>query len=286
MKTGLVLEGGAMRGLFTAGVIDVLMENGITFDGAIGVSAGACFGVNVKSHQIGRALRYNLKYAKDPRYASIHSWLTTGDFFNAEFCYHTLPEKLDLMDMDTFHKNPMKFYLVATDIESGKPFYYEVEDINYESLEMVRASASMPMFAREVSLNGHLFMDGGISDSIPLRKFNEMGYTKNIVVLTQPESYQKKPQSMMKLIRTRYRKYPNMIADLENRHTSYNEAVAYVHEQVLQNQAIVIQPDDNLDIGRIEHDRTKIRGVYQEGRKAAMRKLAEIKKFLSQDSDK
>ncbi len=286
MKTGLVLEGGAMRGLFTAGVIDVLMENGITFDGAIGVSAGACFGVNVKSHQIGRALRYNLKYAKDPRYASIHSWLTTGDFFNAEFCYHTLPEKLDLMDMDTFHKNPMKFYLVATDIESGKPFYYEVEDINYESLEMVRASASMPMFAREVSLNGHLFMDGGISDSIPLRKFNEMGYTKNIVVLTQPESYQKKPQSMMKLIRTRYRKYPNMIADLENRHTSYNEAVAYVHEQVLQNQAIVIQPDDKLDIGRIEHDRTKIRGVYQEGRKAAMRKLAEIKKFLSQDSDK
>ncbi|MCI5722959.1 MAG: patatin family protein [Erysipelotrichaceae bacterium] len=286
MKTGLVLEGGAMRGLFTAGVIDVLMENGITFDGAIGVSAGACFGVNVKSHQIGRALRYNLKYAKDPRYASIHSWLTTGDFFNAEFCYHTLPEKLDLMDMDTFHKNPMKFYLVATDIESGKPFYYEVEDINYESLEMVRASASMPMFAREVSLNGHLFMDGGISDSIPLRKFNEMGYTKNIVVLTQPESYQKKPQSMMKLIRTRYRKYPNMIADLENRHTSYNEAVAYVHEQVLQNQAIVIQPDDKLDIGRIEHDRTKIRGVYQEGRKSAMRKLAEIKKFLSQDSDK
>lgn len=286
MKTGLVLEGGAMRGLFTAGVIDVLMENGITFDGAIGVSAGACFGVNVKSHQIGRALRYNLKYAKDPRYASIHSWLTTGDFFNAEFCYHTLPEKLDLMDMDTFHKNPMKFYLVATDIESGKPFYYEVEDINYESLEMVRASASMPMFAREVSLNGHLFMDGGISDSIPLRKFNEMGYTKNIVVLTQPESYQKKPQSMMKLIRTRYRKYPNMIADLGNRHTSYNEAVAYVHEQVLQNQAIVIQPDDKLDIGRIEHDRTKIRGVYQEGRKAAMRKLAEIKKFLSQDSDK
>ncbi len=286
MKTGLVLEGGAMRGLFTAGVIDVLMENGITFDGAIGVSAGACFGVNVKSHQIGRALRYNLKYAKDPRYASIHSWLTTGDFFNAEFCYHMLPEKLDLMDMDTFHKNPMKFYLVATDIESGKPFYYEVEDINYESLEMVRASASMPMFAREVSLNGHLFMDGGISDSIPLRKFNEMGYTKNIVVLTQPESYQKKPQSMMKLIRTRYRKYPNMIADLENRHTSYNEAVAYVHEQVLQNQAIVIQPDDKLDIGRIEHDRTKIRGVYQEGRKAAMRKLAEIKKFLSQDSDK
>lgn len=286
MKTGLVLEGGAMRGLFTAGVIDVLMENGITFDGAIGVSAGACFGVNVKSHQIGRALRYNLKYAKDPRYASIHSWLTTGDFFNAEFCYHTLPEKLDLMDMDTFHKNPMKFYFVATDIESGKPFYYEVEDINYESLEMVRASASMPMFAREVSLNGHLFMDGGISDSIPLRKFNEMGYTKNIVVLTQPESYQKKPQSMMKLIRTRYRKYPNMIADLENRHTSYNEAVAYVHEKVLQNQAIVIQPDDKLDIGRIEHDRTKIRGVYQEGRKAAMRKLAEIKKFLSQDSDK
>ena len=101
MKKGLVLEGGAMRGIFTTGVLDVLMENNITFDGAIGVSAGACFGVNIKSKQIGRAFRYNMKYAKDPRYASVQSWIKTGDFFNAEFCYHTLPEKLDPMDAVT-----------------------------------------------------------------------------------------------------------------------------------------------------------------------------------------
>ena len=235
MKKGLVLEGGAMRGIFTAGVIDVLMENHITFDGAIGVSAGACFGVNLKSKQIGRTFRYNMKYAKDPRYASVQSWIKTGDFFNAEFCYHTLPEKLDPMDAATFSKNPMKFYLVATDIESGEPYYYDVKDINNESLDFVRASASMPIFASPVHINGHIYLDGGISDSIPIKKFQEMGYEKNVIVLTQPENYIKKPQPMMRAIRAKYRKYPNMVRDLELRHETYNDTIAYIKEEVAKN---------------------------------------------------
>ena len=282
MKKGLVLEGGAMRGIFTTGVLDVLMENNITFDGAIGVSAGACFGVNIKSKQIGRAFRYNMKYAKDPRYASVQSWIKTGDFFNAEFCYHTLPEKLDPMDSVTYSQNPMKFYLVSTDIESGEPYYYDVKDINDESLDFVRASASMPVFASPVHINGHIYLDGGISDSIPIKKFQEMGYEKNVVVLTQPENYVKKPQSMMKAIRVKYHKYPNMVRDLELRHEKYNDTIAYIKEEVAKNNVFVIQPKAKLDIGRIEHDRKRIRAVYEEGRKTAMKRLEKLKMFLRQ----
>ena len=145
MKTGLVMEGGAMRGLFTAGVIDVMMEKEIEFDGAIGVSAGAAFGCNYKSKQIGRALRYNINDCKDKRYCSMKSLITTGNLYGAEFCYHELPDKLDIFDCETFENNPMEFYLVCTDVLTGKPIYKKCEKADYDCLEWMRASASMPL---------------------------------------------------------------------------------------------------------------------------------------------
>ena len=199
MKTGLVLEGGGIRGIFTAGILDVLMEEGIEFDGAVGVSAGAAFGSNYKSRQSRRAIRYNLRFAKDPRYSSIRSLLATGNLFNAQFCYHDIPEKHDPFDWEAFYKNPMEFYLVATDVETGKPVYHlcdESED-KYDILEWFRASGSMPLVSRVVEVGGYKLLDGGVADSIPLRFMEEQGYERNLVILTRPAGYVKQPNPLM-----------------------------------------------------------------------------------------
>ena len=192
MKTGLVLEGGAMRGMFTAGVLDVLMEAGVAVDGAVGVSAGAAFGCNYKSRQIGRAIRYNMTYCRDPRYCSLRSLVRTGDLYGVDFCYRVIPMELDPFDVETFARNPMPFYAVCTDLRTGKPVYHLLQNGGEEDMAWIRASASMPMVSRIVRLDGHELLDGGIADSIPLRFFESIGYERNIVVLTQPQGFIKK----------------------------------------------------------------------------------------------
>ena len=189
MKKGLVLEGGAMRGLFSAGVIDVLMENGVTFDGVIGVSAGACFGCNIKSHQPGRVIRYNKAMAHEWRYASLRSLLTTGDYFGGDFCYHYLPWHIDIFDKHAYDNDSSEFWCVCTDVETGESVYEKFDTVNDEMLEYIRASASMPVVSKVVEIKGKKLLDGGISDSIPLKFFQRQGYERNIVVLTQPEGY-------------------------------------------------------------------------------------------------
>ena len=189
MKIGLVLEGGAMRGMYTAGVLDVLMENEITVDGAIGVSAGACFGCNYKSRQIGRSIRYNLKYCRDPRYISIRSLLFSGDIYNAKFCYEELPVHLDPFDVEAYQKNPTEFYVVATDVNTGKAVYQRLDKGDGDDIQWIRASASMPLVSRIVKIGEQELLDGGIADSIPFEWFVANGYEKNIVVLTQPKGY-------------------------------------------------------------------------------------------------
>ena len=154
MKTGLILEGGAMRGMFTAGVIDVLMENGIKFDGAVGVSAGAAFGVNYKSKQIGRVLRYNTKFVRDKRYCGLGVLLKTGNIYSTQFCYEEVPLKHDIFDFDTYEKNPMEFYVVATDVETGKAVYHKYEGRKDHCFDWIRASASMPMVSQIVEIDG------------------------------------------------------------------------------------------------------------------------------------
>ncbi|MBQ3573428.1 MAG: patatin family protein, partial [Clostridia bacterium] len=191
MKIGLVMEGGAMRGMFTAGVIDVMMERGIAFDGAIGVSAGAVFGCNYKSHQIGRVIRYNKKYCRDKRYVSMRSLFKTGNLYGVEFAYHLLPEKLDPFDTDTFENSPMEFYVVCTDADTGEPVYHKCEKGDAEDLEWMRASATMPLAGDIVNIGGRNLSDGGTADSIPIEFFRSIGYEKNVVILTQPSGYKK-----------------------------------------------------------------------------------------------
>jgi len=280
MKKGLVLEGGAMRGLFTAGVIDVLMENKITFDGAIGVSAGACFGCNYKSNQIGRALRYNIKYCKDKRYCSFYSLITTGDLYGADFCYRQIPEKLDIFDKEAFIKNPMEFYTVCSDVETGEAVYtlMDVTEENY--LEWVRASASLPLVSRIVEINGRKYLDGGLTDSIPLKQFQKMGYEKNIVILTQPKDYVKTSNKAMPLIKLVLKKYPKIIDAIKNRHIVYNETTDYIKQQEKEGNTLIICPDSSLPVKRTENDPEKLQLVYDEGRKVALKMLSEIKEFL------
>ena len=281
-KQGLVLEGGAMRGLFTAGVMDVLMENGIVFDGIVGVSAGAAFGCNYKSGQIGRVLRYNTTYCQDWRYCSFRSLIKTGDLYGADFCYHELPEQLDLFDDEAFQKNPADFYAVCTDCESGEPVYKKIQSAQYTDLEWIRASASMPLVSRIVDINGQKLLDGGIADSIPLRFMENSGYSNNVVVLTQPRSYRKKKNSLLPLMKLALKKYPKVVDAMARRHINYNETLDYIRKQEQAGKVFVISPDEKLDIGRTEKDPDKLRAVYAIGRKAAEAKLGELKRFLHQ----
>ena len=278
-SVGIVLEGGAMRGIFTAGVMDVLMERGVTFPACVGVSAGAAFGCNLKSNQPGRVLRYNLNYCRDRRYCSVRSLIKTGDMFGAQFCYKTLPDELDIFDRDVFKSNPMQFWVVCTDVLSGKPHYQRLDEVNDDCYTWIRASASMPLVSRVVHINGGSYLDGGISDSIPIR-FMERQFEKNIVVLTQPRDYIKQPASPMWLFRRALRRYPNMVTAIANRHQNYNETRDYVFSREQSGSALIICPNEPLPIGRVEHHPEVIQKTYDLGRKAAEDKLTEIFSFL------
>lgn len=281
MKYGLVLEGGAMRGLFSAGVTDVLMENDIVFDGAVGVSAGAAFGCNYKSGQNGRVIRYNTRFCHDKRFCSMASLIKTGDLFGAEFCYHTIPEKLDRFDFEVYRSSPMEFWVVCTDITKGRPVYKLIETADRQELEWIRASASMPFVSRIVEADGLKLLDGGISDSIPLRFMESRGYDRNVVVLTQPRDYEKKPNRTLPMIKVKYRKYPELIKAVAERHNMYNSQLKYIRRAEQEGRTFVIAPPEKLPIGHLEHDPDVLREVYRIGRKAATERLDEIRLFLS-----
>ena len=279
MKRGLVLEGGAMRGLFTAGIIDVMMEHGVEPDGLIGVSAGAAFGCNYKSRQPGRAIRYNKRFARDKRYCSWQSWWKTGDLYNAEFGYHIIPTQYDLFDDKAFEENPMAFYAVCTNVETGKPIYKQLEKGGLLTYDWIRASASMPLASKVVELEGQKVLDGGVTDSIPLEYFESIGYKRNVVILTQPDGYVKEHNRLMPLMRMALRKYPQMIEAMDKRHLMYNRELLYVYEAETAGRALVIRPDQSLPIGHFSHDPEEMQRVYDIGREMGKRRIEEIKKF-------
>lgn len=281
MKTGLVLEGGGMRGLFSAGVMDVMMETGIRFDGIIGVSAGAAFGVNYKSGQVGRALRYNVDYCQDKRYCGIGSLLKTGNLFNTEFCYDEVPLKLDVFDFDAFERDPTAFYITCTDVESGKPVYHEYRGRADHGFDWVRASASLPVVSQMVEIDGRKLLDGGIADSIPVAYFERIGYTQNVVILTQPQGYRKEKNQLLPLIRVKYRHYPNLVKALETRHLMYNAELELIAEQENRGNLFVIRPHLPLEVKRMEKDPARLRTCYEMGRQAAETARERLLAFLN-----
>ena len=268
-----------MRGLFTAGITDVMMEAGIEPDGLIGVSAGAAFGCNYKSRQPGRAICYNTRFAKDPRYSGLRSLLTSGDYFNAEFGYHTVPKQYDIFDDEAFEQNPMKFFVVCTDVETGKAVYQPLNKADYDTYEWIRASASMPLASKVVEVGGFKLLDGGVSDSIPLAYFESIGYDRNIVILTQPDGYQKAHNRLMPLMRFALRKYPKMIEAMDRRHLMYNAELAYVRQAEQEGRCLVIRPEGKIPIGHVSHDPDEMRRVYDMGRVMGKKHLNDIKAF-------
>ena len=279
MKKGLVLEGGAMRGLFTAGIIDVMMEAGVEPDGLIGVSAGAAFGCNYKSRQPGRAIRYNTRFAKDARYSGLKSLLTTGDYFNAQFGYHIVPYQYDLFDVETFEQNPMEFIVVCTDVLTGQAVYHKMDRVDFDELEWLRASASMPLASKVVEVAGRKLLDGGVADSIPLAYFESIGYDRNVVILTQPEGYVKHRTKLMPLMRIGLRRYPEMIQAMDRRYLMYNHELEFVRQAEREGRCLVIRPDEKLPIGHISHDPEEMKRVYQIGREMGDRYIERIKAF-------
>lgn len=281
MKKGLILEGGAMRGLFTAGIIDVFMENGISFDGMIGVSAGAAFGCNFKSRQIGRALRYNKNFCRDKRYCSLWSLIKTGDMYGADFCYRELPNEIDIFDSKTFDNNPLEFFVVCTDVLTGKPVYKKLDKVDTNTFDWIRASASMPLVSRVVEVENYKLLDGGMADSVPLKFFESIGYNKNVVVLTQPLEYVKKKNHMLPLMKIFLSKYPKAVETIAKRHIVYNETTKYIREKESDGDVFVIRPAERLPVSRTEKNPENLQKAYDIGRKTALSELDRIKTFLN-----
>ncbi len=279
---GLILEGGAMRGMFTAGVIDVMMEHGVQYDGAIGVSAGAAFGCNYKSGQIGRVIRYNTAFCRDARYAGLRSLLRTGSLYSPDFCYHTVPREYDIFDCAAYDANPMAFYLVTTDLVRGQPIYHRCDRAGDEMYEWIRASSSLPLVSRPVVIGGCPMLDGGMTDSIPLRYFESIGYTRNVLILTRPRGYRKQRTEHLWLLRRALRRYPLAYAAMVQRHEVYNRTLEEIEEKEKKQEILVIRPAEPLQVGAREKDPARLRAVYALGRQMGEEMLPAVQTFLAE----
>lgn len=279
MTSCLVLEGGAMRSMFTAGVLDSWLDHQLSFTAGVGVSAGAAFGVNYKSRQKGRVLRYNLRFAGKPYYASWRSWRRSGNLYARDFCYHIIPDRLDPFDKKTFQANPMQFWSVATDAETGQANYHLLKDAGYADLEWIRASASIPFFAHPVAIGGHFYFDGGVSDSIPLH-FAQKRYDRVVLLLTQPADYRKGKDHLWPIEKTVLHKYPAILAKIKTRSHDYNACLNEIARLEKAGKIVVIRPKKALDIGTLESDRDQLKRVYELGLTAGEESYQFVREFV------
>lgn len=276
---GLVLEGGGLRGVFTAGVIDVFLENGIKFDMVTGVSAGACHACSYLAEQRGRALSVCIDYLDNPEYCSVKSLIKTGNLFGEQFVFHDIPEKLCPVDNETFKKCGTRFYAGVTDCITGKEHYAEIRDL-IGDVEWIRASSSLPLVSKMVNINGTPYLDGGVANAIPISFNIASGCDKNIIVLTREKEYRKPSEKLYAAMRVKYRDYPELLEVVKKRHEVYNETRDYIFALESMGKAIVLYPEVTMAIGRTEKDREKLKVGYKLGRKAALVKLNEIKEYL------
>lgn len=278
MKVGLVLEGGAMRGMYTAGVLDTFLDNDIKVDGIIGTSAGVLFGVNYPSKQRGRVIRYNKKYCKDKRYMGLHSLLTTGNIINKEFSFYEVPFKLDIFDDKTFNESGIDFYATISNIETGEAEYVKLDSI-LDQMEVLRATSAMPFVSEIVEIDGKKYLDGGVTDAIPVDKCKELGYDKIIVVLTRVKEYRKKKSNDF-LAKIMYRKYPKLIEAMNRKYQLYNDTVERIIDSENKKEIFVIRPSRLVDISRIEKDENKLEEMYNLGIEDSKRTMESLKEYL------
>ena len=281
IEAGLVVEGGGMRGVYTAGVLDYFMEKNLYFDDCYGVSAGACHISSYVSKQIGRSIKVTLDYINDKRYCSINSLIKTGDMFGVEMLYDIIPNKLELYDYETFNKFKGNFYSVVTNCKTGKAEYIKIKDMKKDIIA-VRASSSLPLLSRIVEINGKEYLDGGITDSIPIKKSIKDGHKKNVVILTRDKTYRKSKPKFLSLLKFKYKKYPNLVKAIENRYKIYNETLDFLEEEKAKNKVFIIQPKLPVKIGRIEKDKDKLKELYDQGYEDAKELYEDLMKFLEE----
>lgn len=281
IEAGLVVEGGGMRGVYTAGVLDYFMEKNLYFDDCYGVSAGACHISSYVSKQIGRSIKVTLDYINDKRYCSVNSLIKTGDMFGVEMLYDLIPNKLELYDYDTFNKFKGNFYSVVTNCKTGKAEYIKIKDMKKDIIA-VRASSSLPLLSRIVEINGKEYLDGGITDSIPIKKSIKDGHKKNVVILTRDKTYRKSKPKFLSLLKFKYKKYPNLVKAIENRYKIYNETLDFLEEEKAKNKVFIIQPKLPVKISRIEKDKDKLKALYNQGYEDAKEIYEDLMKFLEE----
>lgn len=282
-KVAMVLEGGSFRCQFTAGVLDVFMENGVEVSARDGVSAGALSGLNYKSRQIGRANRVNLAFCNDSRYMGAKSFATSGSVVGYDFLLNDIQDRLDPFDNDAFEKNPMSLYAVATDVVFGTPAYLPVENAVLD-VDALRATTSLPLMTQPVEMGDAIYLDGGVADSVPVEHaLEDAGFDRAIVVLTQDRTYKKGPYEFLAAAHARYAAYPYLLEALENRHERYNEQREHIWEYERQGRALVIAPPQPVEVGHIEHDPAKLLALYIQGRQEGKRRLDEVRAFISKE---
>lgn len=284
-QAGLVLEGGGMKGVYTSGVLDFFLDKGMEFSSCYGVSAGACTLCSFLSKQRERAYRVTVDYLEDKNYCSVYSLLKTGDLFGADMCYYKIPEELYPYDYAAFDAYQGTFYSVVTNIETGMPEYIPVKNMKTD-IEAIRASASLPLVSRNVEYGGRLYLDGGISDAIPLKRSIQDGNRKHVVIMTKEVGYRRKPASMLGLMKLRYKKYPSVYERMKNRHIAYNETLDFIEEQVKEGNTFLIQPKRKSDVGRIEKDKEKLKALYEEGYRDASLCYEDLLRFLETKSER
>lgn len=278
-SAGLIFEGGGMRGAYTAGVIDALIENKLEFSSCYGVSSGACHAASYLSKQHGRAYRTMTEHMGDKRYFSYWNLLIKGDLLGPEMVFHIIPEQLDPFDYDEYNKYPGKFYSVATNCETGEAEYFHPK-IMEEDVEMIHASSALPILAKKVKIGENYYFDGGISDSIPIKRSIADGNTKNVLVLTQDADYQKKYDKSVPILNIFYPKYPKMVEMVATRHIRYNEALELVAEEEAAGRAFVIRPKNPVGVSRIKFNKEKIAQLYHDGYHDTIDKMDDLIAFL------
>ena len=280
-NAGLILEGGGMRGVYTAGVLDAFLDAKIEFSSVYGVSAGSCHACSFLSKQRGRAYRVNVDYLDDPRYCGWKTYLKTGNIFGAKMLYSQIPDVLDPYDYQEFLKYKGKFFAVVTDVDTGEARYLRISDLR-KQMWMIRASSSLPLLSKTIVVKGHSFLDGGVADSIPIQRSIKDGNRKNIVILTRDAQYRKGPNQWMPLVKLRYPHKKEFQAAMKNRYIVYNETLDFLKKAEAEGSVFVIRPESKVEVGRVEKDREKLHALYQQGLHDGEKSIKAMKEYLTE----
>lgn len=280
-QVGLVLEGGGMRGVYSAGVMEFFLEQELFFPYVIGVSAGACNAASYLSKQKGRNKKVNIDFISDPRYLSWRNYYKHRQLFGMDFIFDEIPNRLVPFDYETFYKNPSEFVIGTTDCHTGEPIYFKKTDYGDQVLPILKASSSLPFVAPEIEYEGRTLLDGGISDPIPIKKAEMDGFKKNIVILTQNEHYRKTPSKFHYLVRRKYRHYPGLVEALKERYKKYNNTLQYLEKQEEKGDIFILRPLEPMKVGRMERSPEKLSILFEQGYTDAKNSYTNLKSWLN-----